>query len=94
MKKSAAVVLSAFFMATVASCVEQQEWVDGADEYGNTRDTVVDDVPYRYYRGSWYHIYNNQIRAPYYMQPRPVISQRPLRTGGFSHTASHSVVHS
>ena len=99
MKKSASVFLSAFFIATVSSCVEQREWVDGADEYGVYQDTVVDNVPYRYYRGAWYRIHSNNVihTAHYYAHQggrRPVKSNKPLRMGGFGKTANHSAVHS
>ena len=71
MKKSSNVLLSAFFIAFVASCRSGEEWVNGADTYGignateySVYDTVYNNAPYRYYRGYWYPVFNNRICVP------------------------------
>ena len=98
MKKSSNVLLSAFFIASVASCRSDKEWVDGADTYGigdvteyRVQDTVYNNTPYRYYRGRWYPIYNNRICVD-----RSVLHHKPPVHGVTvdRSIASHTVTYS
>jgi len=72
MKKSSSVLLSAFFIAFIASCRSHKEWVDGADTYGigepneyQYRDTIIHRHTYRFYRGRYYPVSHNRIHVPY-----------------------------
>jgi len=98
MKKSSAVLLSAFFLATTTGCMERREWIAGTDEYAQVPDTVIQDRPYRYYRGAWFRIYpSNMIRVPYYLnhaRPHHIARTHHVRTGGFGKMALESPAHS
>lgn len=98
MKKSTNVILTTVLLSAVISCREQQkdEWISG-EENGRTRDTMVNNRPYRHYDGLWFPIiaglisprsYNgasaSQISHPSY---RP---SRAVRSGGFG-SSSRSV---
>jgi hypothetical protein len=91
MKKSTNVFLTTVLLSAIISCREQQkdEWTYG-DENGRTRDTMVNNRPYRHYGGLWFPIiaglisprtYNgasaSQISHPSYTPSRKV------RSGGF-----------
>jgi hypothetical protein len=96
MKKSTQVLLSAAFIATTTGCAQRREWINGSDEQHAVRDTVYENVPYRYYRGSWFRVYHNGfIRAPYYMvhgapgAVYPPVTHH-LRAGGFGRMAHTS----
>jgi hypothetical protein len=100
MKKSKNIVLTTVLLSAIISCREQQkdDWIYG-DENGRTRDTTVNNRPYRHYGGLWFpiiagrispHTYNgasaSQISHPSYTPSRAV------RSGGFgsSSRSAHS----
>lgn len=106
-KKSGNVMLTGLFLAAIASCQpsSSNDWTSGADRYGRTRDTSINNNHYRYYGMGWYPIYNGLI-APHMYSPASVseisspgyspiratstVSSSGIRTGGFGGTAHMS----
>ncbi len=74
MKKSNQVVLTAVLLLAIASCREEQppqdEWSDGKDAYGRTRDTAIQQgnnvYHYRYFGGGWFPIIGGLINTSRY----------------------------
>lgn len=72
MKKSSGIVLSAVMAAAISSCGgHKDEWTDGKDVAGHTRDTSIyrngSYHYYRYYGGGWYILHaNNMINTSRY----------------------------
>lgn len=105
MKKSHSVVLSAVLLAAISSCNSRQdEWSDGRDANGRTRDTAIYRNGhyhyYRYFGAGWFILNrNNMINTGRYMPAssfdiaRPTFTPRfssgRIRSGGFGHS-SHS----
>lgn len=104
MKRSSSIILGAVLLAAIASCTnqpqEKDEWITGADQKGNTRDTVINNQHYRYHGLGWFLVANaminpgrfqpstiNQIRTPGHMPAH-------LRTGGFGARGRNSSVFS
>lgn len=74
MKKSNQVILTAILLLAITACKEEQdsedEWTDGKDQYGNTRDTTIHDgtnvYHYRYFGGGWYPVIGGLISMSRY----------------------------
>jgi len=94
MKKSKLIFLG--LTITLAACRQtpKDEWVSGYDD-PNTRDTTVNNRPYRYYHGFYYPIYGGYISPNSYrgnsMQEiaRPGFQPSKISRGGFG-TSSRS----
>ncbi len=66
MKKSKQIVLVTVFASAVAACGHPyNQWISG-EENGICRDTLINTIPHRFYRGAWYPIYNDQINLALY----------------------------
>jgi hypothetical protein len=93
MKKSASVVLSTVMFSAILSCSEKKKedkWIVGSQKDGTTRDTVVNNRPYRYYGAFWFPIYNGLISPSTYNGASAAEIGRPgytptrsVRSGGF-----------
>lgn len=107
MKKSQNIILSAVLLAAISSCdnKKQDEWTDGKDQYGHTRDTsIYRDGQYHYYRYyglGWYLLSrNNMINTGAYMPASaseisarsftPRAAAGRVRGGGFGRSAHFS----
>lgn len=93
MKKSTSVVLSTVMFSAILSCGEKEkkdEWIVGSQKDGSTRDTVVNNRPYRYFGAFWFPIYNGMISPSTYNGATAAEISRPgykptrsVRSGGF-----------
>ncbi|RYD57140.1 MAG: hypothetical protein EOP56_10085 [Sphingobacteriales bacterium] len=77
MKKSKKVVLASVLLLAIASCkddepqqVAQDEWTDGRDAQGKTRDTAIQQGNtvhhYRHFGGGWYLLMGGLINTGRY----------------------------
>ncbi len=98
MKKSANVILTTVLLSAIISCREQQkdEWIYG-NENGKTRDTTVNNRPYRRYGGLWFPIIAGRISPNTYngasatrISHPSYTPSRAVRSGGFG-SSSRSV---
>lgn len=85
MKRSSTILLGAILVAAITSCKSkaEDEWVTGAGSDGKTRDTLVNNTPYRHYGGFWYPIVGGMISPRSYVGA----TANQIRTPGF--TSSH-----
>ena len=93
-------MLSAVLLAAIAGCKQQEgkqeEWISG-NENGTTRDTTVQDRPYRFYGGMWYPIIGGLISPRMYNGAtaadigRPGFTPSRVRTGGFGSSGRTAV---
>ena len=102
MKRSSSIILGAVLMAAISSCSDQpkekDEWITGADKNGRTRDTVINNQPYRHYGIGWF-ILTNAMINPGRFQPStinqfstPGYVPAHIRTGGFGSSGRSSSV--
>jgi hypothetical protein len=99
MKKSTNVVLTTVLLSAIVSCQEQapkDEWIIG-NENGKTRDTVVNNRPYRHYGAMWFPIIAGRISPATYngatasqISNPSYVPSRAVRSGGFG-SSSRSV---
>lgn len=91
MKKSTNVILSAVLLSAIVSCREQkkEEWITG-DENGKTRDTMVNNRPYRHYGALWFPLIAGRIAPGLYngasasqISNPSYVPTRAVRSGGF-----------
>lgn len=93
MKRSSSIIIGAVLIAAIGSCTnqpqEKDEWITGADKNGHTRDTVINNQPYRHYGVGWFLLANAMIN-PGRFQPSSISQIRTpghvpahIRTGGF-----------
>lgn len=84
MKRSSAILLGAVLVAAISSCKSkpEDEWVSGAGSNGKTRDTLLNNTPYRHYGGMWYPIHAGRISPNSYQGA--TVDQ--IRTPGFRST--------
>jgi len=106
MKKSQHIILSTVFFAAITSCSNpKDEWTDGRDVSGHTRDTAVYHNGmyhyYRYYGGGWYMLHrNNRINMGEFDPATseeisnasfaPRAASGGIRSGGFGNSAHGS----
>lgn len=106
MKKSQQIILSAVMIAAISACNDRRdEWTDGKDASGHTRDTAIYRNGayhhYRYYGGGWYLLNRgNMINTGAYMPASsrdiaspsfaPRMASGSIRSGGFGHSAHSS----
>ena len=87
MKKSSTVLLSVFFLTSVTACMQNKEWITGTPDSTPAHDTIVDAIPYRFFRGEWFEVHsNNMIKVPkpfIYDNDNTLASRRVVRRGGF-----------
>jgi len=81
MKRSSTILLGAVLIAAISSCKSkpEDEWVSGAGNNGKTRDTLLNNTPYRHYGGMWYPIHAGMISPRSYQGA--TVDQ--IRTPGF-----------
>lgn len=91
MKRSTSIILGAVLISAISACSNKpkDEWITGADKYGRTRDTVINNQHYRYYGAGWFLLANGMINPGRY-QPSTLQQIRTpghvpaqIRTGGF-----------
>ena len=91
MKKSTNVVLTTVLLSAIVSCQEQKndEWITG-EENGRTRDTMVNNRPYRHYGALWFPIIAGRISPTTYngasasqISHPSYVPTRSVRSGGF-----------
>ena len=103
MKKSNNIILSTVILAAISSCSgHKDEWTDGKDATGHTRDTAIyRDGGYHYYRyygGGWFLLRrNNMININEYAPASseeisshsfaPRAASGGIRSGGFGESA-------
>jgi len=109
MKKSQNIILSAVMLAAISSCSSNsgsnEQWSNGKDATGHTRDTAVYRNGgyhyYRYYGGGWFLLHRNNMINPSVYAPAssaeissPSFSPRAasgsIRSGGFGHSGGAS----
>ena len=106
MKKSQNIILSTVLFIAITSCNNHKdEWTDGRDANGHTRDTAVYQHGcyhyYRYYGGGWYLLRRNNMINTGEVSPfsseeisSPSFSPRAasgsIRSGGFGGSAGES----
>jgi len=103
MKRSTRVVLGMIMLTAIQSCTNRNtsdDWITGANKSGQTRDTLVNKMPYRYYGHGWYPIYNGRINPNRYNPSTTTQIRSPfhvptqIRTGGFCRIGRGLSVHS
>lgn len=110
MKKSNKVILASILLIAIAACNDdgppqqaEDEWTDGKDWQGNTRDTAIQQGNtihhYRYFGGGWYPIIGGLINTGRYSPATAYDISRPgftpqtrtaptgFRRGGFGSSA-------
>jgi hypothetical protein len=106
MKKSQQIILTTALFAAITSCSSHtDEWTDGRDTNGHTRDTAVYRNGmyhyYRYYGGGWYMLHrNNRINMGEFEPATsaeissasfaPRAASGSIRSGGFGSSAHGS----
>lgn len=104
MKRSSSIILGAVFISAIAACSQQpkekDEWITGADRYGSTRDTMINNQHYRHHGMGWFLITNGMINPGRY-EPSTLQQIRTpghvpahIRTGGFGFSGRSSSVRS
>ncbi len=97
MRKSKAIILLTVFTSAVTACVHSHnQWISG-EENGICRDTCINEISYRFYRGAWYPVYNDLINPGIYIGGSHIGSfssfyHATARTGGFGKSAHSSHV--
>lgn len=100
MKRSSSIIIGAVLISAITSCSQQpkekDEWITGANKYGKTRDTVINNQHYRHYGMGWFLLANGMINPGRY---RPSTLQQirtpghmpaHIRTGGFGFSGRSS----